>query len=144
MLKTYSAKPADVTRDWYVVDASSATLGRLATKIATYLIGKHKPMFTKHIDCGDYIIVTNAAKLKVTGNKMEDKKYYRYSGYPGGIYETSLQEQMVKDPTKVIKDAVKGMLPKNRLQADRLLRLKVYPLTDHPHAPQTPKKLEVK
>lgn len=144
MNKTYSAKPSEVTRDWYIVDASGQTLGRLATVVATYLTGKHKPMYTAHIDCGDSIVITNAAKIKVTGNKLADKKYYRYSGFPGGITETSLEDQLKKDPTKVIISAVKGMLPKNRLQAPRLERLKVYAAKDHPHAPQQPKELEIK
>lgn len=141
MNKTYSAKPSEVTRQWYIVDASGQTLGRLATVVATYLTGKHKPMFTTHIDCGDSIIVTHAAKIKVTGNKLVDKKYYRYSGFPGGIYETSLEDQLKKDPTKVITAAVKGMLPKNRLQDRRLERLMVYSTGTHPHAPQQPKPL---
>lgn len=143
MFKTYSAKPKEVERQWYLVDAKEQTLGRLATQIATYLSGKHKPTFTAHIDCGDNVIVINAAKLKVTGNKLESKVYYRHSGYPGGITETTLAEQITKDPTRVIIGAVKGMLPKNRLQADRLTRLKVYATAEHPHAGQTPVKLEV-
>lgn len=144
MNRTYSAKPSEVTRDWYIVDASEQTLGRLATVIATYLTGKHKPMYTAHIDCGDSIVVINAAKIGVTGSKLTSKKYYRYSGYPGGITETTLEQQLKKDPTRVIVAAVKGMLPKNRLQAGRLERLKVYAGKDHPHSPQNPKELEIK
>src|SRR5687767_2827937 len=109
-MKTYSAKPSDVTRTWYVIDASEAPLGRVSTRVATLLTGKEKPMFTSHIDTGDFVIVINAAKLVVTGKKMQDKKYYRHSGYPGGIREASLSEKMAKDPTDVILHAVRGML----------------------------------
>lgn len=140
-MKTYTVKSSEVTRQWYIVDASSITLGRLATIIATYLMGKHKPMYTPHIDCGDSIIVINAANIKVTGNRLEDKKYYRHSGYPGGLTTITLAQQLEKDPTKVVVHAVKGMLPKNKLSAARLTRLKVYPTSDHPHAPQQPKEL---
>src|SRR5437870_5051582 len=107
-MKTYSAKPTEVTRMWYIADAKDQTLGRLATVIATYLMGKHKPQYTTHIDCGDSIVVINAADIKVTGNKLEDKKYYRHSGYPGGIKEITLADQLKKDPTKVIEHAVRG------------------------------------
>lgn len=140
-MKTYSAKPTEVTRVWYEVDAKGMTLGRLATEVATRLTGKHKPMYTTHIDCGDNVVITNAAHITVTGNKLQDKKYYHHSGYPGGIKEISLEAQMEKDSTEVIRHAVKGMLPKNKLAADRLARLKVYPGADHPHAPQNPQKL---
>lgn len=140
-MKTYSAKPTDVTRAWELVDAKDQTLGRLATAIATRLMGKHKPSYTAHIDTGDTIVVINAAHIKVTGNKLEDKKYYRHSGYPGGIKEISLADQMQKDPTEVIRHAVKGMLPKNRLTDDRLQRLKIYPETEHAHEAQKPKPL---
>ncbi len=143
MLKTYSAKPTEVTRDWYVVDAAGQTLGRLATVIATKLTGKDKPMYTSHIDCGDFIVVTNADKLHVTGNKMLDKKYYHHTGYPGGIKEISLEAQMAKDSTTVIEHAVAGMLPKNKLRDERLKRLKVYATDQHPHAPQQPKELKL-
>ncbi len=144
MMKTYSAKPTEVTRDWYIVDASGQTLGRLATVVATYLMGKHKPMYTAHIDCGDTIIVINAAQIVVTGNKLEDKKYYRHSGYPGGIKEITLADQMIKNPAKVIEHAVAGMIPKNKLVDERMKRLKVYATAEHPHAPQSPKELNVK
>lgn len=141
--KTYSAKPTDVTRDWYLVDASSAPLGRLATEIATYLTGKKKPMFTAHIDCGDYVIVTNASQLVVTGNKLAAKKYYRYSGFPSGLKEATLEQKIQKDPTKVIELAVKGMLPKNKLLDERMKRLKVYVDDNHGHEAQQPKSVSV-
>lgn len=144
MSKTYSAKPTDVTRNWLLVDASEAPLGRLATTIATYLTGKNKPMYTAHIDCGDFVVVTNAANLQVTGNKLEAKKYYNYSGFPGGLKETTLKDQLAKDPTVVIKAAVKGMLPKNKLADERLARLRVFVDENHTHAAQQPKKVEVK
>lgn len=143
MNKTYSAKPTEVTREWYVVDASTMTLGRLAVMIAKHLIGKHKPMYTAHIDCGDNVVVINAEKVQITGNKLEDKKYYRHSGYPGGIKEISLADQLAKHPTRVVESAVKGMLPKNKLQDPRMGRLKIYAGTEHPHAPQSPKPLGV-
>ncbi len=142
-MKTYSAKPSEVTRDWYEVDARGMTLGRLATEVATRLTGKHKPMYTAHIDCGDNVVVINAAHVAVTGNKLEDKKYYHHSGYPGGIKEISMSDQMTKDPTEVIRHAVAGMLPKNKLTDPRLARLKVYAGNEHPHEPQKPKKLEL-
>jgi large subunit ribosomal protein L13 len=142
MMKTYSPKQADLTHDWYVIDAEGKTLGRLATLVATYLLGKHKVTFSPHLDCGDNIVVLNAGKVAVTGNKLEDKKYYRHSGYPGGIKETSLAELMSRNPALVIEKAVAGMLPKNRLQDDRLRRLKIYVGAEHPHAGQNPKPLE--
>jgi large subunit ribosomal protein L13 len=141
MMKTYSAKPTEVTRDWYIVDAAGQTLGRLATLIATHLTGKHKAMYTTHIDCGDNVVVINAAQIVVTGNKLQDKKYYRHSGYPGGIKEVSLEKMMATHPERAITNAITGMLPKNRLQAERLKRLKVYAGAEHPHAPQSPKTL---
>lgn len=143
-MKTYSAKPSDVTRTWYVVDASELPLGRLATQIATLLTGKGKPQFTAHIDCGDYVIVTNASSLVVTGTKMTDKKYYHHSLYPGGLSERSLAEQLTKNPTTVIEKAVKGMLPVNRLRPARLARLKVYAGTEHGHEAQKPVVLDLK
>jgi large subunit ribosomal protein L13 len=141
MMKTYSPKPSEVTHEWYVVDATGFTLGRLATLVATYLLGKHKPQFSGHLDCGDNVVIINAAHLVVTGNKLEDKKYYRHSGYPGGIKETSLSTLMENNPGRVIETAVGGMLPKNRLHDDRMRRLKVYPGVEHPHAGQAPKTL---
>ena len=142
-MKTYTQKPSEVTRKWVLVDATEATLGRVATTIAKYLIGKYKPTYTAHIDGGDYVVVINADNLVVTGDKMEDKKYYRHSGFPGGIKERTLKEQIVKDSSKVIVDAVRGMLPKNKLMDERLKRLKVYGGADHTHAPQQPVKVEV-
>lgn len=143
-MKTYSAKPADITRQWYVVDASEAPLGRVATKIATLLTGKGKPQFTKHIDCGDFVIVINAASVVTTGDKLNKKVYYRHSGYPSGLTETVLADKLAKDPTSAIKLAVRGMLPVNRLRDDRLKRLKVYAGTEHQHAAQKPVSLSVK
>jgi large subunit ribosomal protein L13 len=141
MIKTYSPKPSEITHDWYVVDAAGQNLGRLATLIATYLLGKHKVQFSAHIDCGDNIVVINAEKVNVTGNKLEAKKYYRHSGYPGGIKEVDLATLLNRNPALVIEKAVAGMLPKNRLQTDRLHRLKVYAGSEHPHGPQNPKVL---
>lgn len=143
-MKTYSAKPSDVTRKWYVIDASEAPLGRAATKIATLLTGKGKPQFTQHIDCGDYVVVINADKLVVTGNKMTDKKYYRHSGFPGGIKEATLADKMAKDSTEVIVKAVRGMLPVNKLRDDRLKRLKVYAGAEHSHEAQKPQAFSLK
>lgn len=142
--KTYSAKPADVTRKWYVIDASEVTLGRVATKVATLLTGKGKPQFTAHIDCGDFVVVINTDSLKVTGDKSEQKMYYRHSGYPSGLTETKLKDVMSKDSTRVIYDAVRGMLPVNRLRDDRLKRLKLYAGSDHAHAAQKPESLSLK
>lgn len=142
--KTYSAKPSDVTRSWYVLDASEISLGRLSTKAATLLTGKGKTQFTHHIDCGDYVIVINSDKLVVTGNKMQDKKYYRHSGYPGGIKEASLAEKMEKDSTEVILQAIRGMLPVNKLREDRLARLKIYAGSEHNHEAQKPVTISLK
>lgn len=144
MNKTYSAKPTEVIREWYILDASSAPLGRLATKIATLLTGKGKPMFTAHIDCGDHVVVTNADKLIVTGAKLDDKMYYRHSQYPGNLKSATLSEKMAKDPSEVIRLAVKGMLPKNKLQTDRILRLRIFPTDSHAHEAQNPQKVELK
>ena len=141
MIKTYSPKPSEITHDWYIIDAEGKTLGRLATLVATYLLGKHKVQFSPHLDCGDNIVIINASKISVTGNKLEDKKYYRHSGYPGGIKETSLAELLARNPASALEKAITGMLPKNRLTDDRLRRLKVYPGVEHPHAPQSPKTL---
>lgn len=141
MLKTYSPKPIELTHDWYIIDAEGKTLGRLATLVATYLLGKHKVRFSPHLDCGDNIVIINAAKISVTGNKLEAKMYYRHSGYPGGIKETSLANLLARNPAAALEKAVTGMLPKNRLTDDRLRRLKVYPGIEHPHAPQNPKPL---
>lgn len=137
-MKTFSAKPSDVTRTWYVVDASEASLGRISTQIATLLTGKHKPMFTKHIDVGDFVVVVNADNLEVTGNKLEDKMYYKHSGYPGGLTEVQLKDKMSSDSTDVIFKAVRGMLPVNKLRDARLARLKIYAGMEHNHAAQKP------
>lgn len=144
MMKTYSAKPSDVVRKWYIVDASEAPLGRVSTKIATLLTGKGKPQFTKHIDCGDYVVVINAGKLVVTGGKLDKKIYYRHSNYPGGLKETTLSDKLAKDPESVIVAAVRGMLPVNKLRDDRLKRLKVYAGSEHTHEPQKPELISVK
>jgi len=143
-MKTYSAKPTDVTRKWYVIDASEAPLGRVSTKIATLLTGKEKPMFTQHIDCGDYVIVINAEKAVVTGKKAQDKMYYHHSQYPGGLSEANFTQVMEKDPTKAITVAVRGMLPVNKLRPGRLQRLKVYAGEAHEHEAQKPELISVK
>ncbi len=143
-MKTYSAKPTDVTKQWYVIDASQANLGRLATQIAEILMGKNKTQFTHHIDCGDYVVVTNSDQLQVTGNKMETKIYYRHTGYPGGIKQTNLKSKMNSDSTDVIFKAVRGMLPVNKLRDGRLARLKIYKDSDHNHSAQNPQQIKVK
>ncbi|OGT63705.1 MAG: 50S ribosomal protein L13 [Gammaproteobacteria bacterium RIFCSPHIGHO2_12_FULL_45_12] len=137
-MKTYFATNENREHKWYLVDASGKVLGRLATQIAKYLRGKHKPEYTPHADTGDYIVVINADKVKVTGAKEQDKKYYRHSGYPGGIKEMTLEKLRAKDPGRIIELAVKGMLPRNPLGRDMLRKLKVYAGTDHPHAAQQP------
>ena len=142
--KTFSAKPADVTRQWYLIDASQAPLGRVATQVATLLTGKGKPQFTKHIDCGDFVVVINAANLKVTGDKLTTKKYYHHSGFPGGLRERTLAEQMEIDPTKALEHAIRGMLPVNKLRDDRLGRLKIYADAEHKHEAQAPQAVAVK
>lgn len=144
MQKTYSAKPSEVERKWYVMDASEASLGRLSTQIAQLLTGKGKPMFTAHIDCGDYVVVINADNLVVTGEKATDKMYYRHSGYPGNLKEATLKEKQSKKSGEVIRLAVKGMLPKNKLMDERLKRLKIYAGSEHAHEAQTPEKVSVK
>lgn len=143
-MKTYSAKPSDVTRAWYVIDAAEAPLGRISTKIAKLLIGKDKPMFTQHIDCGDYVVVINADSLVTTGNKTADKMYYRHSQYPGSLKEATLGDMMAKDSTEVIRLSVKGMLPKNKLMDERLKRLKIYKGAEHNNNAQKPTKVSVK
>lgn len=142
--KTFSQKPSDVERKWIVLDASEAPLGRIATEAAKYLIGKYKPTYTPHVDGGDYVIVVNASNLVVTGEKITDKKYYNYSGFPGGLKEASLSEVMAKNPARAVEAAVAGMLPKNKLQANRLQRLKVYAGSSHNHEAQKPVKMGVK
>jgi large subunit ribosomal protein L13 len=143
-MKTYSAKPTDVTRQWYIIDASEAALGRVATQVANLLIGKGKPQFTKHIDCGDFVIIINAKDIVVTGGKETKKVYYRHSSHPGGLQEATLAEKMEKDPTFAITNAVRGMLPVNKLRDGRLLRLKVYADADHKHEAQKPTPISVK
>jgi large subunit ribosomal protein L13 len=140
-MKTFSAKAEELERDWYVIDAQGQTLGRLATKVATILRGKHKPIYTPHVDCGDYVIVVNADKIHVTGQKMTQKIYYRHSGYPGGLKEINLRDQLKKFPNRVFEAAVRGMLPKNRLGRQIFKKLKVYAGPAHPHQAQQPKAL---
>lgn len=136
-MKTYSTKAADIQRQWHVIDASGKTLGKLATQAATLLLGKHKPIFTPHLDTGDFVVIINAEKVAVSGGKEGEKLYYRHSGYPGGLKSVSLEEMMRSDPTRVIENAVKGMLPTNRLRAARMKKLKVYVGEAHPHLAQT-------
>lgn len=143
-MKTYSAKPSEVTRAWYVIDASDNSLGRISTEIAQLLTGKKKPMFTAHIDCGDFVIVVNADKLVVTGQKLTDKMYYHHTGFPGGIKSRSLEEQAAIDSTKIIENAVYGMLPVNKLRDGRMKRLKVYAGESHGHEAQKPTVLDLK
>ena len=142
--KTYSAKPSDVTRKWYVLDASEVPLGRLATQAAQLLTGKGKPQFTHHIDCGDYVIVINTDSLVVTGQRMDKKVYYHHSGFPGGIKSRTLREQMGRDSTEVVERAIRGMLPVNKLRDGRLNRLKVYAGAEHQHSAQQPEVLSLK
>src|SRR5947209_6984339 len=141
-MKTYSAKPGEIEREWFVVDAEGQTLGRLATRIAETLRGKGKAQYTPHVDTGDFVVVVNAEKVMVTGNKLDQKRYYRHSGYPGGLRSRTLREQLERRPTEVIRKAVKGMLPKNRLARQQLNKLKVYAGPDHPHEAQAPQPLE--
>ena len=141
-MKTYSQKGSEIKRDWWLIDASTMPLGQLAVIIADKLMGKSKVTYTPHIDNGDYVVVTNAAKVVVTGNKMTQKKYYRHSGYPGGLTELKLEEVLEKDPRMVIQKAVKGMLPKNKLAADRMKRLKVFTGAEHAHTAQNPKEIK--
>ena len=142
-MKTYSAKPDDIKREWYVVDAADKVLGRLAAGIAHRLRGKHKPEFTRHIDTGDFIVVINAGKLRVTGNKAQDKLYHRHSTYPGGLYTTNFEKMQAKHPTRALEKAVKGMLPKGPLGYAMLKKMKAYTGTDHPHVAQQPKTLDI-
>ena len=137
-MKTYSAKPLEVERKWYVIDAEGKTLGRLATVCANLLRGKTKPEFTPHVDTGDFVIVINAEKIQVSGNKETDKIYLHHTGYPGGLKTATFKEMMAKDPTKVIEKAVKGMLPHNTLGAQQFTKLKVYVGSEHPHEAQKP------
>ena len=141
-MKTYTAKPGEIERQWYVVDAEAKTLGRLATQIADVLRGKGKPAYTPHVDTGDFVIVVNAEKIHVTGQKLDQKIYYRHSGYPGGLRERTLREQLARRPEEVLRKAVKGMLPKNKLASAQLRKLKVYAGPAHPHAAQSPEPLQ--
>jgi len=141
--KTYVTKQEDVQRDWYVVDAAGQTLGRLAAQVASVLRGKHKPIYSPAVDAGDYVIVVNAAKIHVTGRKLDQKMYYRHSGYPGGLKEITLRNLLQKHPTRVIEHAVRGMLPKNRLGRRILKHLKIYAGSEHPHEAQQPRLLEL-
>lgn len=143
-MKTFSQKPADVSRRWVLIDATEAPLGRVATAIAKYLIGKYKPTYTPHVDGGDYVVVINAEKVAVTGEKELQKFYHRHSGFPGGITDTHLGEVRQKYPERIIEAAVKGMLPKNKLSDERMKRLKIFVGTEHAHAAQKPEKVEVK
>ena len=142
-MKTFSAKPHEVKRDWFVVDASDKVLGRLATEIARRLRGKHKTVYTPHVDTGDYIVVVNVDKLRVTGNKAQDKMYYRHTGYPGGLRETNFTKLQQRHPGRALENAVKGMLPKGPLGYAMLKKLKCYAGTEHPHTAQQPQTLAI-
>jgi large subunit ribosomal protein L13 len=142
-VKTYVANSNDRQRDWLIVDATGLTLGRLSTRIADALRGKRKPEYTPHVDTGDFVIVVNAEKVAVTGNKRADKKYYRHSGYPGGLKVRTLEEQLERRPEEVIRHAVKGMLPRNRLARKQITKLKIYAGPDHPHIAQKPQPMEL-
>ncbi|MFL7891587.1 MAG: 50S ribosomal protein L13 [Anaerolineales bacterium] len=143
MQKTYVPKSGDITQDWKLVDANGKNLGRLATEISSILLGKDKPIFTPGVDTGDYVIVVNAERITVTGNKMEDKYYYRHSGYPGGLKKINLKDQLAKYPDRVIRQAVWGMLPHNRFGRKLLKKLKIYAGSDHPHQAQNPVQVEL-
>ena len=143
MTKTFSAKPADVTHEWFVIDATDKVLGRVASEVALRLRGKHKAIYTPHVDTGDFIVIINAAKLKVTGTKSLDKVYYRHSGFPGGIYGTRFKDMQAKHPGRALEKAVKGMLPKGPLGYAMVKKLKVYAGDTHPHTAQQPKTLEI-
>ena len=142
-MKTFTPKPADLTHVWYVIDATDVVLGRLATQAAILLRGKNKPSFTPHVDCGDNVVIINAEKVKLTGNKLSDKQYVRHSGYPGGVRVTTPAEYLKKKPEFIIEKAVKGMLPRTRLGAAQLRNLKVYAGAEHPHAAQAPKTVKL-
>jgi large subunit ribosomal protein L13 len=144
MNKTHVTKPAEVKRQWFVVDAEGQTLGRLASEIAKIIKGKHKPIYSPSVDCGDYVIVINAEKIKVTGRRLDQKKYYRHSGYMGGLTEISLRDQLERYPTRVLDSAVRGMLPKNSLGRKMAMKLKLYAGSEHPHEAQQPVPLELR
>jgi large subunit ribosomal protein L13 len=141
-MKTWTAKPGEIERQWHLVDAEGQTLGRLATRIADTLRGKDKPQFTPHVDTGDFVVVVNAEKVAVTGKKLDDKMYHRHSGYPGGLHSRTLREQLERRPEEVIRKAVKGMLPRNRLGRAQIRKLKIYAGPEHPHTAQAPKELK--
>ena len=142
-MKTFSAKPAEVTHEWFVIDATDKVLGRVASEVALRLRGKHKPIYTPHVDTGDFIVIVNADKIRVTGNKAEDKIYYRHSGYPGGIHGINFKDMQARHPGRAIEKAVKGMLPKGPLGYAMIKKLKVYAGETHPHTAQQPKKLDI-
>jgi len=142
-VKTYSVKASEIERKWYVIDAEGANLGRLASRIVSILRGKHKPIYTPWTDVGDFVIVVNAEKVAVTGNKLDEKKYYRYSGYPGGLREMTLREMLKRRPERVLTKAVWGMMPKNKLSRQQIKKLKVYAGPDHPHAAQQPEEMSL-
>ena len=142
-MKTFSAKPAEVVHEWFVIDATDKVLGRVASEVALRLRGKHKAIYTPHVDTGDYIVIVNADKIKVTGNKAEQKVYYRHSGFPGGIYGTKFKDMQAKPPGRAIEKAVKGMLPKGPLGYAMIKKLKVYAGAEHPHTAQQPKTLDI-
>jgi large subunit ribosomal protein L13 len=143
-MKTFVTKPAEVERSWYIVDAEGQNLGRLATQIAVLLRGKHKPIYSPSVDCGDFVIVINAEKIQVSGRRLDQKKYYRHSGYPGGLKEISLRDQLSKHPTRVIEAAVRGMLPKNKLGRKMFKKMKAYAGSEHPHEAQLPVVFELR
>jgi large subunit ribosomal protein L13 len=142
-VKTYAVKASEIEREWFVVDAEGKTLGRLASEIAQILKGKHKPIYSTHLDVGDFVIVINAEKVRVTGRKLEQKFYYHHSGYPGGLKSISLKDQLARHPTRVLKAAVRGMLPKSRLGRRMIKKLKIYAGQEHPHQAQQPKELDL-
>mgnify|MGYP001826430325 CR=1 FL=1 len=142
-MRTFTAKVGETEREWFVVDAENQTLGRLASRIAPILRGKHKTTFTPHLDCGDFVIVVNAEKVRVTGRKLDQKYYHRHSGYPGGLKSVSLRNQLDKHPERVLQSAVKGMLPKNKLGRQMIKKLKIYAGDSHPHQAQQPKPLDL-
>ena len=142
-MRTFTQKQEEIERDWYVVDAEGETLGRLASRIAPILKGKHKPIYTPHLDCGDFVIIVNAEKVRVTGRKLDQKLYYRHSGYPGGLKSISLRDQLNRYPERVLQAAIRGMLPKNKLGRRMIKKLKVYAGDAHPHEAQQPRPLEL-
>lgn len=142
-MRTFTAKEAEIERDWYVIDAEGQTLGRLASRIAPILKGKHKPIYTPHLDCGDFVVVVNAKKVRVTGRKLDQKFYHRHSGYPGGLTSINLRDQLGRYPERVIQSAIRGMLPKNKLGRRMIKKLKVYAGDSHPHQAQNPRPLEL-